>query len=342
MTGQELVRDMGRTPGLTLLRPGGPGVAKARLGVVQGARAALSTVAEERSSYGLGSLLNPLRGPELLFSLGQGWQREVDPSEFLETARRLEPEDASSWAREWTRTAERLRELAQQAEVKGRWISAGEAWLRSSAYSRAALHRHPEPRGSDVVRLSRHALVGFTRSARLLGLPVQPVFIPYEHTSLPGYFFRSLVARGPAPVIILHPERDGWAEDCKSLAEAALQRGYHCLLFEGPGQGKALRLQGLPFRPDWEKVVTPVVDWVRGQRCVDPERLALVGLGMSESLAPRMALFERRLKLCTAHPEARGWVESAYELLMNGKAQAPAGALTVGSQRLFDWLDERL
>lgn len=342
MTGQELVRDMGRTPGLTLLRPEGPGVTRARPGMAQGLWGGLGSAAGKRTTYEPGSLSHPLRDPELLFSLGSGGLGEMDPGECLETARRLQPEDASSWAREWTRTAERLREVAQHAEVKSRWISAGEAWLRASAYYRAALHRHPEPQGPDVVRLARHALVGFTRAVRLLGLPVQPVFIPYEHTSLPGYFFRSLVARGPAPVVLIHPGRDGWAEDSKSLAEAALQRGYHCLLFEGPGQGKVLRLKGIPFRPDWEKVVTPVVDWVRSQRCVDPERLALVGLGMSESLGPRMALFERRLKLCTAHPDARGWVEFAYELLMNARTPSPVGTLSVGSQRLFDWLDERL
>ena len=41
-------------------------------------------------------------------------------------------------------------------------------------------------------------------------------------------------------------------------AAGALSRGYDCLPFEGPGQGYALWKQGLSFRPDCERVVTPV------------------------------------------------------------------------------------
>ena len=36
---------------------------------------------------------------------------------------------------------------------------------------------------------------------------------------------------------------------------AALRRGYNCLLFDGPGQGRKLIRDGLPIRPDWENVV---------------------------------------------------------------------------------------
>ena len=77
----------------------------------------------------------------------------------------------------------------------------------------------------------------------------------------------------------------------------AMQRGYHCLQFAGPGQGTAIRLQGLPFRPDWEKVVTPVVDFAVGLPGVDPERIALMGLSMGGALAPRAAAFEKRIKV---------------------------------------------
>jgi hypothetical protein len=297
--------------------------------------------------------------PGLLLQMDHAWQGEVDVGECLDTLWRVDPADASTWAREWTRTAERIREVAQHAEAKGRWISAGEAWLRTSAYCRAALYCYPGPRAPEVTRLARQVLVGFTRALRLLALPAQPVSIPYEHTTLPGYFFRSPAARGLAPVLIVHPGRDAWAEDCKSLAEGSLKRGYHCLLFDGPGQGKALRLQGLPFRPDWEGVVAPVVDWVLGQRGVDPARIALVGFGMGQSLAPRLALFEKRVKLCLASPGASSWAELAYELTMGaqahrfehgrrlcdalrGQPRAHTGQSPSGSQHLFSWLDECL
>jgi hypothetical protein len=51
-------------------------------------------------------------------------------------------------------------------------------------------------------------------------------------------------------------------ELCSSAAAPALDRGwYNCLTFEGPGQGGVIRKQKIPFRYDWEKVVSPVIDY---------------------------------------------------------------------------------
>jgi len=40
----------------------------------------------------------------------------------------------------------------------------------------------------------------------------------------------------------------------------ALDRGWNAVTFDGPGQNAALVRQQLTFRPDWGKVITPVVD----------------------------------------------------------------------------------
>ena len=53
---------------------------------------------------------------------------------------------------------------------------------------------------------------------------------------------------------------------------AAGRRGYHVLALAGPGQGSALRDQQLLFRPDWDAVVTPAVDWLLACPDVDPRR----------------------------------------------------------------------
>lgn len=52
-----------------------------------------------------------------------------------------------------------------------------------------------------------------------------------------------------------------WAEDTRWIYDGLLERGIHCLIFDGPGQGYALRLNKLPFRYDWENVMTPVIDY---------------------------------------------------------------------------------
>ena len=93
--------------------------------------------------------------------------------------------------------------------------------------------------------------------------PVEQVLIPYEGTFLPGYYYRPDASHQPRPTLMVHGGYDSTGEELYFLiAAAAIQRGYPCLTFEGPGQGALLREQHLPLRPDWEQVVTPVVDFL--------------------------------------------------------------------------------
>jgi pimeloyl-ACP methyl ester carboxylesterase len=148
----------------------------------------------------------------------------------------------------------------------------------------------------------------------LTGRPARPVSVPYEGKLLPGTFWTAPGA-GQRPVIILHQGRDAWPEDTLHIAQGAVKRGYHCLMIHCPGQGLAIRVQGLPFRPDWERVITPVVDWTVAQPEVDPEGVILMGLSMGGALAPRAAAFEKRLRLCIANPGVLNWGEAILQHL---------------------------
>jgi hypothetical protein len=76
------------------------------------------------------------------------------------------------------------------------------------------------------------------------------------------------------------------------------------------GQGMAIREQGLTFRPDWEKVVTPVVDFALELPGVEPEGIILMGLSMEGQLAPRAVAFEKRIRICIANPGVVNWAEA--------------------------------
>ncbi|KAI7262641.1 hypothetical protein KC345_g9360 [Hortaea werneckii] len=126
------------------------------------------------------------------------------------------------------------------------------------------------------------------------------VDIPYEGITLPGYFYRQDDSPEPRPTLIIHGGYDSTGEELYFNAAAALQRGYNCLTFEGPGQGAVIREQGLPFRPDWEAVITPVMDFLLTRPEADRERIALLGISFGGYLAPRAAAFEHRLAACIA------------------------------------------
>jgi pimeloyl-ACP methyl ester carboxylesterase len=261
----------------------------------------------EKQWYELGMMADPILDQVLLFYLGEAWTGMTDINECLETASRVDNGDPESWAREWRKTAERLHGEADRRLAAGHRQSAGEYYLRAASYYRATMHRHMHPGSSEITELTEREIACFVRSQELLGAPMEVVAVPYEGLELTGYFYRSPVSGGPAPTLIVHEGRDAWAEDCLYVAREALRRGYHCLLIDGPGNGQALRRHDLPFRPDWEAFVTPVVDFLVARPEVDPGGIILMGMSMGGYLAPRAAAHEPRLRICIANPGVLDW-----------------------------------
>lgn len=96
----------------------------------------------------------------------------------------------------------------------------------------------------------------FRAAAELADAPIEPVEIPYEGTTLPGYLYRVDDSGVPRPTVLMCNGFDGSAEEMYfGGAAAAVERGYNVLVFDGPGQPGARHRRGLFFRPDWEHVV---------------------------------------------------------------------------------------
>jgi pimeloyl-ACP methyl ester carboxylesterase len=234
--------------------------------------------------------------------LGSAASGDAEPGEVLSTADRIREGDFDSWTAEWLKTAQRVHEIAERGRERGHRVSAREAYFRASNYYRAAeFYLHGDPRDPRIIDLSRSARACFEQALGLSSLAVERVAIPYEGTALPGYFYPAGEAGVSAATLIVHTGYDGTQEELRAIAMAATARGINCLTFEGPGQGAVIREQGLGFRPDWEAVVTPVIDHVLGLPAVDPQRIALLGISFGGYLAPRAAAFEHRLAACIAN-----------------------------------------
>lgn len=239
---------------------------------------------------------------QTLRALGRTYDGAADIGEVLSTASRIESGNIDSWYNEWFRTAERIHGIAEKSEKGGHRISAGEAYLRASNYYRASeFYLHADPSDPRALGAARRSVDCFVKAIELLSLPVEIAQIPYEDTTLPAYFYTSPVAKGKAPLVIIQTGFDGTAEEISGDALAAIKRGYHCLVFEGPGQGKVLREQGLIFRPDWEKVITPIVDYAMTRPEIDPAKIAVIGISFGGYLVPRAACFEHRPKVYVAN-----------------------------------------
>jgi pimeloyl-ACP methyl ester carboxylesterase len=246
---------------------------------------------------------NPEYDGQLLRALGYAYYGGADVGECLSTARRITEGDDDSWYREWWATADRVDAAAKASEAAGHLVSAREAHLRASNYYRTAysfLFRVPVDQRA-VAALNRHR-ESFRQAIALNGPPGEVVSIPYEGTTLPGYFFRAEETADPRPTLLVTGGYDGTSEESYFSVVGALRRRYNALCFDGPGQGAVLFLQDLHMRPDWENVVKPAVDYLLTRPDVDDRRIILVGRSWGGYLAPRAATVEHRLAACIADP----------------------------------------
>ena len=134
-------------------------------------------------------------------------------------------------------------------------------------------------------------------------VPGERIAIPYEGTTLKGYFFRAPDAEPGErrPLVVMNNGSDGatsamWLEG----GAAAAERGYHWMTFDGPGQQAALYEQNIPFRHDWEAVLTPVLDAILARPDVDEDRVALIGVSQAGYWVPRAIAFEHRFAAAVA------------------------------------------
>jgi alpha-beta hydrolase superfamily lysophospholipase len=223
--------------------------------------------------------------------------------EVAATAARIPEGDYDTWYAEWVATGDRVVGYGDASLAHGHTVSAREAYRRASLYYATAyrpLYGAPlDPRLIAAFEMESGA---FLKAAPLMTPPVEPVEIPYEGTTLPGLFIRASAAQTPQKTMIVTSGYDSTIYMLYIDYLAAVRRGYNVLLFDGPGQGRALFQQGLVMRPDWEHVVTPVVDYALSRPEVDPNRVALHGISLGGYTAPRAASGEQRLAAVIADP----------------------------------------
>jgi dienelactone hydrolase len=218
--------------------------------------------------------------------------------EVLATAGRVRDGDAESWVLEWVWAAGQAWAAANQAMSFGASRQAGSRYLHAASYYAAALSQiarsGERQRAIAVWRRQRWC---WEKAIELAEIGAEAVEIPYADTSFHGHFFSASGAVGKRrPLVIMHNGAYGPASAMLGLGGAtAAARGYHWMTFDGPGQQSALHRQGLFFRPDWEAVLTAVLDAMTARSDVDVGRIAAVGVGHAGYFLSRALAHEHRL-----------------------------------------------
>lgn len=232
----------------------------------------------------------------ILNTLGMATYQGSDIGEVLVAASGIKTGDFESFYQAFYELAERVREEGAHIDSRKHAVSARNNLFRQATYYRNAdFYLHGNWSDPRIYSLWKQQSAAFDKATSLLPIPGERVKIRASKFTVPAIFYKT-GRPGRRPTVILGNGYDGSMEDLyHTMVEALLQRGINALVYEGPGQPSVRRYQNLGFIPEWETVVTPVVDYALSRREVDPKAIALMGFSFGGLLAPRAAAFEHRL-----------------------------------------------
>jgi hypothetical protein len=238
---------------------------------------------------------------ELLRVLSSQATGGADIGECITAMQDVRKNDTESWTVAWNSLADRTADSAERFLQAGQTVSARGAFFKASTYYQAAVF-YVRPEDPRFARLSYRSQELGMQAARLCNPPIDVLEIPYGEYKLPGYFLSGGPGRRPTLVTVGGFDSTG-EELIHWIGFAAAERGWNCLIFEGPGQWSALRENpALLLRPDYEVPVKAVVDYAVTRNDVDASRIALIGYSLGGLLAPRAAAFDPRIRACIANP----------------------------------------
>lgn len=137
--------------------------------------------------------------------------------------------------------------------------------------------------------------------------------IPYQEGALPAIRLSNSNHRG---TIVMHGGFDSFLEELLIIGQYLALAGYEVIIFEGPGQGAAIRKHNLYFTHEWEHSVTCVLDYF------SLTNVTLIGISLGGYLCLRAAAFEPRVtrvvsyNIATFDPHPKGLHLSIYEFFL--------------------------
>jgi hypothetical protein len=269
---------------------------------------------------------------EVRTTLGKAASGAADIGEVLSTIAEIDEDDHQAWFERWVALGERVQKVADKCVSCGHLVSAADAYLRASTYFGIALGSIDRLKDDEPLlrtfRLHRAAWDNFVNAT---SIGSERVEIPYETMTMPGYLFRPNGNDARCCLILVNGS-DGTLSGLWGCAKAAIARGYTVLMFDGPGQQSMLFERKVPFRFDWEAVITPIVDFLLDRADVGSHRLAIYGVSQAGYWVPRALAFEHRIAAAVADPGVVDVSSSWIEHLPSGLKKL----LAEGNEKLFN------
>jgi pimeloyl-ACP methyl ester carboxylesterase len=133
--------------------------------------------------------------------------------------------------------------------------------------------------------------------------PIERYIVPYGNAYLPALKV-PMQGESKLGTIVIHGGFDSFIEEFYSIALYFSDLGYEIIMFDGPGQGGALKEYGLPLDYAWEKPAKAILDYFK------VDNVIWLGISMGGWLCFRAAAYEPRIKRVIA-------LSIAYDYMKN-------------------------
>lgn len=219
----------------------------------------------------------------------------IDVNDFDEIVDRTS--EWKDWAPNWKARGNLHEELGQEAAQRGRMVTASRAFQRAAwCYHLGKFLWFEKP--TLHAELRDGAVSVYRQAVPDLDPPGERLECPFEGFSIPG-ILRKPRDRSSPPLVLLVPGLDSSKEELFTIEEEFLLRGMATLAIDGPGQSE--NSVHFAVRPNWETVISPLLDWLVGLDLgLDLHRIGLMGISMGGIYGPRAAAHEKRLKAVVA------------------------------------------
>ncbi|KAF5599559.1 hydrolase or acyltransferase (alpha beta hydrolase superfamily) [Fusarium pseudoanthophilum] len=274
---------------------------------------------------------------ELLFTLGITVFGAGDVNDILAAAKHIKPGNFTSWLETFQTLAEYTKGQAEDPDNAYDPLNVREAWFAASSYYRQAdFYNHANWTDPRINSFWLEQRAAFDKALAALPVPGERIQIPTDNYTIEAIWYTNPATDAvKRPTLVIGNGYDASQEDSyHSFVVPALARGWNVMTYEGPGQPTIRRNDDIGFIPDWEKVLTPVIDELLNRKgCfVDEDKLVLVGISMGGYLAARAAAFEPRIKALILN----GGVWDVYEGFSSQLGPDMKELFDAGKQDEFD------
>ncbi|GJC91661.1 alpha beta hydrolase [Colletotrichum higginsianum] len=266
---------------------------------------------------------------------------------FLEAVGEIKKHDPESWYRAWWRQASRASQAAADAGLRGLAPLARAAYLRAANYYRAAPYMLPTT-DRRVVKCAELSAEHFEKATQFMEGRVLNMTFHLGNIAIPGRLFlppesKRLRGNQKTPLLINCGGADSTMEELYFVfGTLGPELGYGVLTFDGPGQGLTLKRDAEFMRPDYEKVLSCVLDGVwalakeRPDANLDLDRVCVAGISMGGYISLRTAAAEpARVAACVS-------ADPVYDMWELAMTRLPAWYVRMWlsgwvSDGFFDW-----